>query len=294
MRVTINLERLENKCFVIMPFDAKFDLLHEEVFRPAIEEVGLVALRADEIYGSKRIMQDIWDSIRSSRFVLAELSGRNPNVLYELGLCHALGKPVLIVTSSMDDVPFDLKDLRCIVYEKDHPRWGDALRKNIAESLRAALSDQQKHTLFDDISVEGDYPALPKAPRYAPKVHIRPIITGEWQARESWPGLKVERETRFYLTQDGENVTGVALTQRYDPNSPTSTIIVKQTVSGRANSDTLNLVATSYEIVSGIEKLWSLESWQGAIDKDGSTIRGTVSDKNRKGKFEMHRTQDTQ
>ena len=76
--------------------------------------------------------------------------------------------------------------------------------------------------------------------------------------------------------------------------TPTSTMIVKQTVSGRASSDTLNLVATSYEIVSGTEKLWNLESWQGAIDKDGTTIKGTVSDKDKKGKFKMHRTQVTQ
>ena len=92
-----------------MPLSLKSDLIYEEVFKPAIEAAGLSCVRADEIYGSKRIMQDVWDSIRAARVVLAELSGRNPNVLYELGLSHAIGKPVIIITSSMDDVPFDLR-----------------------------------------------------------------------------------------------------------------------------------------------------------------------------------------
>lgn len=82
MRITVELDNASNSCFVIMPFGPKFDLIYEEVFKPAIEETGLTCVRADEIFGSKRIMQDVWDTIRSARVILAELSGRNPNVFY--------------------------------------------------------------------------------------------------------------------------------------------------------------------------------------------------------------------
>lgn len=84
MKVSINLGDIKNECFVLMPFGSKFDPIYEEVLRPAIEDVGLVPARADQIYGSKRIMRDVWNGICTARIVIAELTGRNPNVLTNL------------------------------------------------------------------------------------------------------------------------------------------------------------------------------------------------------------------
>ena len=86
-------------------------------FKPAIESLGLTCERADDIYGTQGLMQGIWERINQSRVIVAEMTGRNPNVLYELGIAHTLGKPVVMVTQSIDYVPSDLRHLRCIIYD---------------------------------------------------------------------------------------------------------------------------------------------------------------------------------
>ena len=88
--ITIDLEEITNTCFVVMPFHSLFESEYNRVIRPAIEEVGLECVRGDEIYKEQSIVQDIWRSIRSARVIVAELTNRNPNVMYEIGLAHAL------------------------------------------------------------------------------------------------------------------------------------------------------------------------------------------------------------
>jgi hypothetical protein len=82
-------------CFVICPFHDPFNEYYPEIFQPAIEEAGLLPLRADEIFSPGMFMRDVVTGIFKSSVVLAELSGRNPNVFYELGLAHAYSKPVI-------------------------------------------------------------------------------------------------------------------------------------------------------------------------------------------------------
>jgi len=128
-------------CFVIMPFGALFDRYYLNIFVPAIQLAGLRPLRADSIFSSTSIMSDIWRIIGNASIILADLTGKNSNVFYELGLAHASRKPVVIVTGSLEDVPFDLKGLRVIEYNKDDENWGSVLRDKITGQLRAALGD---------------------------------------------------------------------------------------------------------------------------------------------------------
>jgi hypothetical protein len=69
---------------------------------------------------------------RSACSVVAELTTKNPNVFYELGLAHALEKPVVLVSSNEGDVPFDLKHIRVIYYDLTDPFWGQKLLDKIA------------------------------------------------------------------------------------------------------------------------------------------------------------------
>ena len=110
VKVEIDLGNLTNSCFVIMPFSPTYETEYERIIRPAVEAAGLACIRADEIYSKPQITADIWKSLRAARIVIAELTGKNSNVLYEVGLAHALGKPVIIITRNEDDVPFDLVD----------------------------------------------------------------------------------------------------------------------------------------------------------------------------------------
>lgn len=126
-------------CFVICPFGGWHDDYHEHIFCTAIKAVGLDPRRADDLFRPSSIVHDIWSLVSSCKVMLADLTGKNPNVFYELGLAHAAGKPVLLVTQTMDDVPFDLRALRVITYDVQDPSWGDQLRDNIKTGLKEIL-----------------------------------------------------------------------------------------------------------------------------------------------------------
>jgi Hsp70 protein len=105
-----------NLCFVLMPFEERLRPFYEDHIRPVLQGEGLSCVRADEILGTNLITWDIWERINRARFLIADLTGQNPNVFYELGIAHALGKDVLLLTQDMAHVPFDLKALRYILY----------------------------------------------------------------------------------------------------------------------------------------------------------------------------------
>ncbi len=129
-----------DSCFVIMPFGSWFDSYYLEVYKPAIINAGLEPKRADDIYRPSTIVQDIWTYTKEAKIVLADLTGKNANVFYELGLAHSLAKPAILVTNSMDDVPFDLRALRVIEYNKNHCNWGEVLREKIEASIKETLA----------------------------------------------------------------------------------------------------------------------------------------------------------
>ena len=80
-------------CFIIMPFGGWLDGYYEAIYRPAILAAGLEPHRADDQFHPSAIVHDIWEYTREAKVVLVDLTGRNPNDFYELGLAHALAKP---------------------------------------------------------------------------------------------------------------------------------------------------------------------------------------------------------
>lgn len=130
----------ENLVFVLSPFCDPFDTIFSDHIRPKIEQIGqLTCLRADDIYDNQPIIEDIWQHINEARLVIAELTGRNANVFYETGISHTVGKDVILITQSMDDVPFDLRHLRCIVYDYT-PKGIKNLEKNLENTIINILS----------------------------------------------------------------------------------------------------------------------------------------------------------
>jgi len=125
-------------CFVLMPFDAKFQPIYEDHVKPTVGRSGLRCERADEIRGPNLITWDIWEHINRARLLVAELTDQNSNVFYELGLAHALSKDVILITQSMDFVPFDLKTIRCICYDFT-PRGTRKLERELAETIAALM-----------------------------------------------------------------------------------------------------------------------------------------------------------
>lgn len=100
---------------VMMPFDATFNPVYEAI-RSAVSSSGLKPVRADNFWEHSHVIQDIVNLIARARVVICDLSNRNPNVFYEAGIAHALGKEVILLVQSEGDVPFDLRHIRYIRY----------------------------------------------------------------------------------------------------------------------------------------------------------------------------------
>ena len=128
-----------NLCFLLMPFEEKRGPIYEDHIRVVVESEGLSCLRSDEIAGTNLITWDIWEKINRARLIIADLTGKNANVFYEVGLAHALGKEVILITQTIKDVPFDLRALRCLVYSFT-PRG----MKDMESKLRATIRQIMK------------------------------------------------------------------------------------------------------------------------------------------------------
>jgi hypothetical protein len=131
-------------CFVMMPFGPWLDQYYRDIFMPAIKEAGMEPVRGDELFSTGSVIEQIWDQIRRAKVLLADLTGKNANVFYELGLAHAACKPVVFTTANLDDVPFDLRHLRVVTYDIRDPAWGVKLQKSLATYLRAAKTEPAK------------------------------------------------------------------------------------------------------------------------------------------------------
>jgi hypothetical protein len=142
------------KCFVIMPFgnpklDAeharKLELIYSQWIKPTVESikcsdgVSIACHRADKELRPEEIITHIIENLITSDLVIADLSGRNPNVFYELGVRHAVNNNTILIAEDLDDIPFDLRGLRTIVYryEPEHMlRLRASLEQAIGEILR--------------------------------------------------------------------------------------------------------------------------------------------------------------
>lgn len=131
-------------CFVMMPFGQWYDLYYKEIYVPAIKEAGFEPVRADELFSSGSVVEQIWEQIDKAKVLLADLTGKNPNVFYELGLAHADCKAVVFTSGVLDDVPFDLRHLRVIIYDIREPNWNQKLKTSITAYLKNAKLDPTK------------------------------------------------------------------------------------------------------------------------------------------------------
>ena len=132
-------------CFVVMPFAPPIGGYFQHIYEPAIKKAGLRPIRADtDIFGTGKIIDQIWTGINSAKVLVAELTTRNPNVFDELGLAHALEKPVVLISSNSEDVPFDLKHIRVIYYDVTDPFWGGTKFEKVAENILSALRNPEE------------------------------------------------------------------------------------------------------------------------------------------------------
>lgn len=102
--------------FILMPFSQDLEPVFD-VIREAADAAGLRSFRADAISAAGPIIDQIFESIAKSGLIVADLTGRNQNVIYELGLANAMGKDTVLLSQNLQDVPFDIRSQRVLIYE---------------------------------------------------------------------------------------------------------------------------------------------------------------------------------
>lgn len=105
----------DNLVSVMMPFSAEFNGTYNAIKRACLE-LSLDCVRADDIWDHSTFIQDVFDLIFCAKVVIVDFTGKNPNVLYETGMAHTLGKHVIPITQSIDDIPSDLRHHRALKY----------------------------------------------------------------------------------------------------------------------------------------------------------------------------------
>ncbi|SPZ49566.1 Uncharacterised protein [Agrobacterium tumefaciens] len=121
----------------MMPFSGGFTAVYEAIVE-ATEAVGMRCNRADNIWEHHTIIQDVVSLIDRSRVVMCDLSGRNPNVFYEAGISHTLGREVILITQHAEDVPFDLRHIRYITY-LNNAEGLEQLQRQLSDRMRTIL-----------------------------------------------------------------------------------------------------------------------------------------------------------
>lgn len=127
--------RDENLVSIMMPFTAEFNPVYA-VLQQSISAVGMRSVRADDIWEHHTIIQDIVNIIARAKLVICDCSGKNPNVFYEAGVAHAIGKEVILLTQSEHDIPFDLRHIRYIKYLPNTEGFG-VLSSSLESRLRS-------------------------------------------------------------------------------------------------------------------------------------------------------------
>jgi hypothetical protein len=103
--------------FVIMPFATELRPVYDDHIRAVAARLHITSTRADDFFAASSVISDVWDAINYAHVLIADCTNRNPNVFYELGIAHTLGKPVILIAQNKDDIPFDVQHIRTILYD---------------------------------------------------------------------------------------------------------------------------------------------------------------------------------
>ncbi len=127
----------DDLCFVIMSFSGNPTLIdfYEKAIKPTVTSLGFACERIDEQDFNGKISEKIIENIKRSRFIIFDATEARPNCYYELGIAHSLGKEVIHITNSVDNIHFDVKDFNFIVYSRID-ELSNRLKKRITNSLK--------------------------------------------------------------------------------------------------------------------------------------------------------------
>lgn len=124
--------------FVLMPFRDELKPVYEDHILRVTQQLGLICKRGDDFFRTRAIIDDLWSAIYYSKACIADCTGKNPNVFYELGIAHTLGRPTILITQSIEDIPFDIRHIRHILYQLT-PRGMHEFEADLLKALQSIL-----------------------------------------------------------------------------------------------------------------------------------------------------------
>ena len=208
------------QCFVIMPFAKDFNDVYDAI-RLSIHSVDVgervICRRLDEVKAAGRITDDLVREISQSAICIADITGLNANVMWEVGFAMALGKPTLLMTQNLAELPFDLKDMRTISY--DRISLSTTLRIPLSKALRDTFASVKARTEMrrlpaerksgHTIAITGSNEADQARTQRRLKSLLQPYLSSEtnWLVG-SW-GAVDELATQ-YLAENGQSVVVVS------------------------------------------------------------------------------------
>lgn len=112
-------DNMKKFVFVVMPFNEDFNDIYELAIKAACLSQNMYCERVDEQYYEGSMLDRIYNQIQTADYIVADMTGKNPNVFYEVGYAHALQKKVILITQDGNDIPFDMKHFLHIIYTKN-------------------------------------------------------------------------------------------------------------------------------------------------------------------------------
>jgi hypothetical protein len=138
-------------CFVLMPFDKEFDDIYKLGIKQSCADAGAYCERVDEQIFNESILERIYNQISKADVVIADMTNRNPNVFYEVGYAHALGKTTILLTKNSDDIPFDLKHYPHIIYNNQIVKLKEELTTRVRWCVENEIDSSNELNIDIDI-----------------------------------------------------------------------------------------------------------------------------------------------
>jgi hypothetical protein len=207
-------KREKEQCFVIMPIsdqgdypEGHFDKIYNQIFKPAIEEAGYEAYRVDENKICDSIMKKIFDALYRCPMAVCDLSNRNPNVLYELGIRQAYDKPVVLVQDDKTDKIFDISGINTVYYKSNrlYENILDA-RKKITEAIMSTKDGKENSIIkiWQAMAADISYDAMTREDKL--EIMIRSMMNDIQELKMDKRNNIENYETYFNIMGDERNL----------------------------------------------------------------------------------------
>lgn len=138
-----------------MPFTEDFDDIYQLGIKQSCIDADSYCERVDEQIFNESILERIYNQISKADIIIADMSNRNPNVFYEVGYAHALGKTTILLTNDSVDIPFDLKHYPHIIYNNKISKLKKELTTKLKWLIENDIDSKEAYSVDIDIYLDG-------------------------------------------------------------------------------------------------------------------------------------------